>query len=440
MLSSSTSEIMLTASKAMFKIFLVVSAGILGSKAGILQQTSLSLIAKLSNNLLLPCLIVSSLGVAISVESLQRLSVMVLFSFIVNCVSYFSVKLIGRYIMGTSDKILLSALTVAASSPNCIALPLLVCSTLCEQNNVNLEYQSNSATCFTDAKAMIFVYAIGWHTLFWSFGMSRLSELQTMNNDDPEIFNYNPIVIFKTFNWLDTFKFFQVVFFTPTILATLLGISIGLLDSIKNGLFHDPTSLLSPIGGALVTLGEPVVCLNTLIMAGSLASVKIKLNYNDLGKLTGLFVRKRINVKDDYDIAENNSKSYEVINALHDSKLQDDTVINNNNDNNILINSNPGIRSITAFLCCRLLLPGIAIIPILKAFRDVGLIPKEKKLMFLVICIITSSPSAQMIVVCLNQLGLSELASKVSFLYLFQYSFSILTITLWSTIAMSIFY
>ena len=119
MLSSSTSEIMLTASKAMFKIFLVVSAGILGSKAGILQQTSLSLIAKLSNNLLLPCLIVSSLGVAISVESLQRLSIMVLFSFIVNCVSYLVMQLIGRYIMGTSDKILLSALTVAASSPNC---------------------------------------------------------------------------------------------------------------------------------------------------------------------------------------------------------------------------------------------------------------------------------------------------------------------------------
>jgi len=354
--------------------------------------------------------------------------------------------------MGTSDKILLSALTVAASSPNCIALPLLVCSTLCEQNNVNLEYQSNSATCFNDAKAMIFVYAIGWHTLFWSFGMSRLSELQTMNNDDPEIFNYNPIVIFKTFNLLDTFKFFQVVFFTPTILATLLGISIGLLEPIKNGLFHDPTSFLSPIGGALVTLGEPVVCLNTLIMAGSLASVKIKLNYNDLGKLTGLF-KKRVNVKDDYDIAEINSKNHEVVNAIHDTKLQDDSVINNNNNNNsnnnnnrksisndILINSNPGVRSIIAFLCCRLILPGVAIIPILKAFRNVGLIPTEKKLMFLVICIITSSPSAQMIVVCLNQLGLSELASKVSFLYLFQYSFSILTITLWSTIAMSIFY
>jgi len=393
--------------------------------------------------LLLPCLIVSSLGVAISVESLQRLSVMVLFSFIVNCVSYFSVKLIGRYIMGTNDKILLSALTVAASSPNCIALPLLVCSTLCEQNNVNLEYQSNSATCFNDAKAMIFVYAIGWHMLFWSFGMSRLSELQTMNNDDPEIFNYNPIVIFNTFNWLDTFKFFQVVFLTPTILATLLGISIGLLEPIKNGLFHDPTSFLSPIGGALVTLGEPVVCLNTLIMAGSLASVKIKLNYNDLGKLTGLF-RKRINAKDDYDIAEINSKSYEVINALHDITLQDDTVINNNNrkniSNDIPINTNPGLRSIIAFLCCRLILPGVAIIPILRVFRNVGLIPTEKKLMFLVICIITSSPSAQMIVVCLNQLGLSELASKVSFLYLFQYSFSILTITAWCTVAMSIFY
>jgi hypothetical protein len=60
--------------------------------------------------------------------------------------------------------------------------------------------------------------------------------------------------------------------------------------------------------------------------------------------------------------------------------------------------------------------------------------------MFLVICIISSSPSAQMIVVCLNQLGYGEIASKVSYLYLFQYSFSIITITAVATVAMNIFY
>lgn len=426
MLSSSTAEIMITSSKAMLKIFLVVSAGIIGSKMGILPQSSLSLIAKLSNNLLLPCLILTSLGIAISVDSIQRLSVMVLTSLMVNFTSFIIMKFIGRYIMGTNDLQLLQAVTVAVSSPNCIALPLLICSTLCEQSNINADYLS-SEECFVEAKSMIFIYAIGWHVLFWSLGMSRLSALQTMNNDDDEVFNYNPIVILKTINGLDSIKFLQVVFFTPTILATLLGISIGLILPIKNGLFNDPTSFLSPVGDALITLGEPVVCLNTLIMAGSLASVKIELNYQELGKLTNLFRKKRDGIKD----------SYEVMNAMHNEiEIKDN---NQNNNSKSKESTNPGIRTIITFILCRLILPGIVMIPILQMFRN-RLISSDQKLMFLVICIISSSPSAQMIVVCLNQLDLPELASKISFLYLFQYSFAIITITAWSTIAMSLFY
>ena len=437
---SSSVAIMLTAFKAMAKIFFIVSAGIIGSYYNILPPACLSLMANLSTNLLLPCLIVSSLGAVISTDSLQRLSIMLLFSLLDNSISYLIMNIIGRYIMGSNDKELFPIMTVAVSSPNCIALPLLVCSTLCEQNSINFDYQSNSDTCFNDAKAMIFVYAISWHMLYWSLGMSRLSHLQTINDDAS--FNYNPIVIFNNFTWSATFKFAQIVFLTPTILATLLGISIGLIEPLKIGLFLNSSSFLSPLGGALKALGDPVVTLNCLINAGSLASVKIKLNYHDLGQITNLF-RKKISIAK--DIEENNTATYEVVNVIHDIKPQaqmTEQVKDKTQDKSIEQQAvtNPSFRTVLCFLACRLILPVTAIIPILSAFRELEIIPKEQKLMFLVICIISSSPSAQMVVVCLNQLGFAEAAGKMSYLYLFQYSFSIITITAVATIAMNIFY
>jgi hypothetical protein len=176
-------------------------------------------------------------------------------------------------------------------------------------------------------------------------------------------------------------------------------------------------------------------------MAGSLASVKLKFHNNNNNN----------NNNNSNNNNNNSNKDYEVINIIHSQNTNEQNIqeiektnsnkreekSNRNKDKDI---TNPNFRSIIGFLLCRLIFPTMIMIPILQGFRGIGLIPKEQKMMFLVICIISSSPSAQMIVVCLNQLGLSDMASKMSFLCLFQYSFSIITITVWTTIAMSIFY
>ena len=354
-------------------------------------------------------------------------------------------KIVGRYIIGNNDKVLLVAMQVAITSPNCIALPLIVCSTLCEQSNINSLYDSQ-LECFGDSKTMIFIYSIGWHILYWSMGISRLTLLKTASNDI-EDFNYNPISIYRNFNVMAAYGFFQEVALSPTILATLMGLSIGLLDPIKNGLFLDPKSFLSPLGGAIKTVGEPVVCLNCLIMAGSLGSVKLKFHKNNSSRSSNSNNNNSNNSNNSN--SNSNSKDYEVINVIHSENTNDLKIqeIENTNsykeEDKININeetTNPNFRSIIGFLLCRLVLPSMIMIPILQGFRNVGFIPKERKMMFLVICIISSSPSAQMIVICLNQLGLPDIASKMSFLFLIQYSFSIITITAWTTVAISIFY
>jgi hypothetical protein len=66
--------------------------------------------------------------------------------------------------------------------------------------------------------------------------------------------------------------------------------------------------------------------------------------------------------------------------------------------------------------------------------------PEHLRLMQLLIIVEAAAPPAQMVIVVLNQLGFQDTASTVAYTYVFLYLFSILTITMWSTVAMILFY
>ena len=60
--------------------------------------------------------------------------------------------------------------------------------------------------------------------------------------------------------------------------------------------------------------------------------------------------------------------------------------------------------------------------------------------MALIIVLESSSPSAQVLIVTLNQLGIASVATRMSYMYVFLYGASVFTVTMWTSIAMSMYY
>lgn len=100
----------------------------------------------------------------------------------------------------------------------------------------------------------------------------------------------------------------------------------------------------------------------------------------------------------------------------------------------------PHWRSVLSLFLCRMMLPVIGAIIILQLFIAGGLVNKNDHMMQLIIIIESCAPPAPMVIVSLNQLELSRTASAIAYLYLFTYVASILTMTFWMTVAMSLVY
>ena len=88
-----------------------------------------------------------------------------------------------------------------------------------------------------------------------------------------------------------------------------------------------------------------------------------------------------------------------------------------------------------------MILPPLIMIPVILISIKLKIIPVEySKLMSLVLIIESASPSAQVIIVSISQLGIPDIASNIAYIYVFLYVSSIFTITLWSTVGISLFY
>jgi hypothetical protein len=63
----------------------------------------------------------------------------------------------------------------------------------------------------------------------------------------------------------------------PANVAVVLSVAVALIPPLRRGLFHSQQSPLRPFGAALTTIGQPLVALQTLLMAASLAQTQVKL-------------------------------------------------------------------------------------------------------------------------------------------------------------------
>lgn len=336
-------SIMLNAFAAMMKIFLISTVGVclakFPSKDPILPAIMIKYLSKLANNVFVPCLIMTSLGSAITVQLLQRIGVLVMFCFVANSASYFYGYTFGRLLHGRSDDAMFIALTVAIGSPNAISLPIMVMQTMCNESYVKADYDDNQNKCFAEATSMLFVYSMGWHLMFWSYGFPTLKTIKkkfyadaadlVVNTIDDSLVAeseytfLNQILIAISFrknknlflNWL------QMIFLTPAMVAIFIGVAIGLIPYTQKLMFEE-MSFLEPLGSAITTLGEPVVAINCLIMSASLAQVDFSIGRQNNDQVNSTVGETRVKSVQS-SAAKSNSRSRETFPSEHCSSKPD---------------------------------------------------------------------------------------------------------------------
>jgi len=96
----------------------------------------------------------------------------------------------------------------------------------------------------------------------------------------------------------------------------------------------------------------------------------------------------------------------------------------------------PPIQSIVIHSFLRLLLmPAIMNAILWVTLSTSNIIPRDNHLLRLIISVEAASPSAQLMIVSLNQLNNQKLAGQLAYVYFFHYLASIVTITGWVSFA-----
>jgi predicted permease len=339
-MAGATLSIMLNAFAAMTKIFLISAVGIFlakyPAKDPMLPAIMIKYLSKLVNNVFIPCLIINSLGSAITAELLQRIGVLVLFCFVANAISYFFGYTVGRLLHGRSDDAMFIALTVAIGSPNATSLPIMVMQTMCDESYVKKDYGDNYQQCYDEANSMLFVYAMGWHLMFWSYGFPKLKAIKKrfypdqsvssavvadINDGIAESQNYflNDILTKISFrkNKIAFCDWLMTIFLTPAMIAIFIGVAIGLIPFTQIMMFKE-MSFLRPLGSAITTLGEPVVAINCLVMSASLAQVDFSVG-RDIKADKKVSIKGTVTELDSREMtAERRISASEIL--LHDEK------------------------------------------------------------------------------------------------------------------------
>lgn len=496
-------SVFFTAFMAMFKIFLISCVGIACAvypkSDPLLNRDALRHFSRLNTFLLTPALVVYALGSTLNMQQFIHLSLLFPFGICIILVSYVFGYLL-KCIHEDNEELYKSSL-VCVCSPNGISLPILVMASLCENSEVNADFDDDAELCFDEASSMLFIYIIPWLLFFWSYGYTTLSslhdkkpELTVASSDDDD--DCEAVAASRDDKLRTVARKLWLVLQNPALVAVYVGLIVGLIPGLGSYLFNRVT-VLQPVGGAVEVLATPVVALNSLVMAASLAHINVnwadifpwlskKDEEYELQQLTGspgdgcggevhsqeqVEMDVELEVMDLSDVGitrsgcgqrsrtstlstcveESRSRSRSRSRDRHHSSTDTDTKCEGellgegdcNSQQTIASakkNDIPQFRSVIYLILCRLILCPLVLSFLVYFSVQAGFIPKQLRLMQLLILVEAGSPPAQMVIVVLNQLGFQGTASTVAYTYVFLYLFSILTITLWSTVAMLLFY
>eukprot|EP01033_Poteriospumella_lacustris_P007112 gene7112-5118_t len=362
---------------------------------------------------------------------------------------------------------------------------------LCQDNLINADFNHDSDKCYEEASSMIFVYMIVWFIMFWGYSFPTLQRLKQREilGDGGEIHSANipankvissggavqqPKTVSDFMGRFADSQFYlsaKKVIASPAIIAVMVALFIGLIPALQYQFFSSDGGLYV-IGSAMDTVGEPVVALNTLIMAASLAQCDFPVHkvqqyvdrflFSDTSAHDSL-VRKPMlapeprvgefgGIEEPDTPVDNMSEDIETdivqpYSAFPVSSDEDVALPGEIPEKGLVSPSSatpakelPPLRSVLALIICRLFLPPLVMLMVNPIFISLGLISKDQRLMLLIIMLESCSPSAQVLIVALNQLGITSAASSMSYMYVFLYGTSIFTVTLWTTVAMSVYY
>ena len=244
----------------------------------LLPDVALRNFSRLVTFLLVGPLIVVALGSALTPQLLSQYAILIPF-----CVfNMFFSNLLFRLLrpLHQEGQALRTASMVATMSPNIISMPLMLLQSLCELKLIKDDYDGDSGDCFNEATSMLFVYSIGFNLLYWAVLYPVLMDVADgINNRETDSSSIQSRVM-TTWHYLEAFgekakSTLSRAIMTPAMIGIYVGLFIGLVPGLRGLVFGEQVSPLTPVGGALRVLAAPVVCLNTLIMAASLAKVRL---------------------------------------------------------------------------------------------------------------------------------------------------------------------
>jgi predicted permease len=252
--------------QAMLKVFIICFVGFMCARYPVdkplLSKPALQYISKMSTFIFIPCLSMSSLGSSLSFSLFSRIGFLLLCCPATTLVSHIISEVVNRFLLGSEVDISMSTVvSVACCFANTISLPIMIMQTLCEEDIVNADYENDANKCNDAVAGMIFLYGAGFHAMYWTNAAHRLRSVS------PSVSGSQPSVMSMAFVW-------QVVM-TPSIIGVILGLIVGLIGPFRYYLFESSSSFHA-LGSAIKTLGQPVVAIQSLVMAASLGHVNLK--------------------------------------------------------------------------------------------------------------------------------------------------------------------
>jgi len=494
-------DVMLNAISSMATVSLVSLVGVVcalyPTGDPLMSPVFLRQVARLSSQVFLPALMIYVLGSGLSLRILSDLAILIPFAVLISVVSFVIAHSVGKLIV-PEDTPLRSGLIVCCCMPNSTSLPIMILRSACKQPEVNADYQSDQDECETAALSMLFVYAIGWNTMFWAFARHELERCskQTKLEDTPptgdetvlstSVAETAPSQQTEESSLREKLKAFL---FSPPMLGIYIGTIIGICAPLQSLLFFELFSPLAPLGDSIETVGEPLICISTLVMAASLAQVRIDMKslsvYRGFAQIRAWLWPETETHPSTMRCASPDPKgitslvgpaTYELVPGASGagggvlSQLPADAgILGSEGDsetaakapvtdcadaamgigNMLMVTTEkassgysnlPSWQYFAFHTLCRLILPPIVILPLLSGAISLGIVGREQRLLALVCVIESCVPSAQLILIVCNQYGLQEMAANISLMYLFHYLISIFTITFWFSVGMLMIY
>ncbi len=330
---------------------------------------------------------------------------------------------------------------------------------ICQNPIVNQDFNNDAGACYDLATSMIFVYITGWFIMFWGFSFPLLQQSKdahlrvtdnSVNNSNNSSWIANVASLFSGMSAAKLKTVLEQIFLSPSMIAIYLGMFIGLVTPLQELIFTKETPGL-PFGSSIVTIGNPVVCLNCIIMAASLA-------HCDYSPIIQFFSNFPNSLRGD---SHNNHHALvpageEVANPLdreHPKSSDLEVQTNSYLGSSATVVAKPATaaveekaplpqsRSVIALIVCRLLICPLLSLLMVKICLSIGFLsPKTDRLMSVFIVMQGSTPPAQVLIATLNQLGFGKIASSLSYMLIFLYTLSIPTVTMWVTISMVMVY